>query len=284
MRALLDPEDERHLAQQRKDHPADTLEELESIGERLVQWVGANPVIVLGVAGAILLGAASYGGYRAWSRSQANSGSAALATVQRDFAAAMGGKASDVEVPEPANPETAKTVRIEYADKFVALAKEWSGSPTGALALVQAGELFAKLGNADRALEIFQQAAAEAPAASPIRGVADSRVGHLLEQKGDFEAAAKAHESAAAVPGFPLRTQALADAARCWADAGKPDQALAIYQRLKSESPDLKLAPHVEARLQEIEARSAGATPAAAPAAKAPTAEAPAAAPAAAKP
>jgi hypothetical protein len=31
---------------------------------------------------------------------------------------------------------------------------------------------------------------------------------------------------------------------------------LAIYQRLKGDSPDLKLAPHVEARLQEIEARS----------------------------
>jgi hypothetical protein len=31
---------------------------------------------------------------------------------------------------------------------------------------------------------------------------------------------------------------------------------LAVYQRLKSDSPDLKLAPHIEARLQEIEARS----------------------------
>jgi hypothetical protein len=270
------------LAQQRKDHhPADTLEELESIGERLVQWVGANPVIVLGVAGAILLGAASFGGYRAWSSSQANRGSAALATLHADFVGAMGGKVSDIEVPEPANPETAKTVRTEYADKYVALAKEWSGSPTGALALLEAGQLFAKLGNTDRALEVFQQAASEAPAASPIRGVLDSRVGHLLEEKGDFAAAAAAHEAAASVPGFPLRDDALADAARCYAEAGKPDQALAIYQRLKSESPDLKLPPHVEARLEELEARSFSA-PAAAPAAAAPAAPAaPAAAPAA---
>jgi tetratricopeptide (TPR) repeat protein len=255
------------LAQRRKDQPADTLEELESIGERLAQWVGANPVIVLGIAGAILVAAASFGGYRAWSRSQAHAGSAALATLHSEFVAAMGGKATDVEVPEPANPETAKNVRTEYADKYLALAKEWSGSPTGALALLEAGQLFAKLGNADRALEIFQQAAAEAPPRSPIRGIADSRVGHLLEEKGDFEAAAKAHEAAAAIPDFPLRVDALADAARCWAEAGKPDQALAIYQRLKTDSPDLQLAPHVQARLDELEARNFSGPPAGAPAA-----------------
>lgn len=265
------------MAQRHKDQPADTLEELESIGERLAQWVGGNPAIVLTVAGAILLGAASYGGYRAWSHSQANSGSAALATLHADFVAAMGGKPTDVEVPEPANPETAKTVRTEYADKYLALAKEWSGSPTGALALLDAGQLFAELGNTDRALEVFQQAADDAPTGSPIRGVVDSRVGHLLESKGDFEAAAKAHEAAAAIPGFPLRTEALADAARCWAEAGKPDQALAIYQRLKSETPDLQLAPHVEARLSEIEARNFGNVPAAA--AATPPAAAPAATP-----
>jgi hypothetical protein len=254
---------------QRKDHPADTLEELESIGERLAQWVGANPVIVLGVAGAILLAAASFGGYRAWSHSQANAGSAALATLHGDFVVAMGGKVTDLEVPDPANPETGRTVRTEYADKYLALAKEWSGSPTGALAGLEAGQLFAKLGNSDRALEVFQQAAADAPTASSIRGVIESRIGHLFEEKGDFAAAASAHEAAAATPGFPLRDESLADAARCWAEAGKPDQALAIYQRLKTESPELKLAPHVEARLEEIEARSSTSAPAAAPAAPA---------------
>ena len=191
--------------------------------------------------------------------------------MRSDFVTAMGGKATDVEVPEPANPETARAVRTEYADKYLAVANEWGGSATGALALVEAGQIFAKLGDTDRALETFQRAAVEAPAGSPIRGVVESRLGHLLEGKGDFEAAAKAHEAAAAIPDFPLRDDALADAARCWAEAGKPEQAMAIYQRLKSESPDLQLAPHVEARLEELEARSfghAGTTPDASPVAK----------------
>ena len=245
------------MAKHHNDEPADTLEELESVGERLAQWVGANPAIVLGIAGAILLGAAGFGGYRAFSSSQADKASASLAKLHGEFVAAMGGKVTEVEVPEPANPETAKATRTEYADKYLALAKEWSGTPTAALSLLEAGELFTKLGNPDRALEVLLQALEQAPADSPIRAVVASQIAHLQEGKGDFEAAARSHETAAAVPGFPLHTDALAQAARCWAEAGKPDQALAIYQRLRSDSPDLKLAPHIEARLQEIEARGA---------------------------
>ena len=244
------------MSKHHKDEPADTLEELESVGERLAQWVGANPAIVLGIAGAILLGAASFGGYQAYSRSQADKASASLAKLHGEFVAAMGGKPSEAEIPEPANPETAKAVRTAYADKYIALSGEWSGTPTAALSLLEAGELIAKLGDPDRALAVLLQASEQAPADSPIRAVIASRIGSLQEEKGDFEAAAKSHEAAAAVPGFPLRTEALAQAARCWAVAGKPDLALALYQRLRADSPDRKLAPHLEARLQEIEARS----------------------------
>lgn len=263
------------MAKHNKDAPADTLEELESIGERLAQWVGANPAIVLGISGAILLSAAGYGGYRAYSHAQTAKASTALATLHSEFVAAMGGKATDIAVPEPANPETAKTVRTEYADKYLAVAKEWSGTPTAALSLLEAGELFAKLGNPDRALEVSLEALQQAPADSPIRSVIESRVANLQEEKGDFEAAAKSYEAAAAVAGNPLQADALAQAARSWAQAGKTEQALAIYQRLKTETPDLKLAPHVQARLEELEARAGASAPApsAAPPESAPAAK-----------
>jgi len=263
------------LAKHHKGEPADTLDELASVGERLVQWVGANPVIVLGISGAILLGAASFGGYRAFAHAQAEKASTSLATLRSEFVAAMGGKVTDVEVPEPANPETAKNVRTEYTDKYLAVAKEWSGTPTAALSLLEAGELFAKLGNPDRALEVSIQASEQTAADSSIRAVIESRIAHLQEEKGDFEAAAKSYEAAAAVPGNPLHADALAQAARCSAEAGKTEQALALYQRLKSESPDLKLAPHIEARLEELEARAGASAPATgtAPLATAPAAK-----------
>jgi tetratricopeptide (TPR) repeat protein len=248
------------LAQHRKDEPADTLAELESLGDRFGQWVGANPVPVLAVFGAVLLLAAAVGGYRAWSNARADRASTALAKVQEELVAAMGGKPGDTLVAEPANPETARTVRTEFTDRYLAVAKEWEGTETAALALLEAGQLQQKLGNRDRALELWIQAAAAASKDTAAHGVIQSRIGHLQEDAGDLEAAARAHEAAAAVPGFPLHADALADAARTWAEAGKPEQALALFQRLKTEAPEYRLEPHVEARLLELEARAGVAT------------------------
>jgi tetratricopeptide (TPR) repeat protein len=262
------------LAQHRKEEPADTLAELESLGDRFGQWVGANPIPVLAVFGAVLLLAAAIGGYRAWSHARADRASAALARVQDDLVVALGGKLSDAVAPEPANPETARTVRTEFTDRYLAVAQEWEGTETAALALLEAGQLQQKLGNRDRALELWTQAAASASQSAPAYGVIQSRIGHLQEDAGDLEAAARAHELAAAVPGFPLHADALADAARAWAEAGKPDQALALFQRLKTEAPEYQLAPHVEARLLELEARRGTATSAVEPTPAAPPAPA----------
>lgn len=252
------------MAQRRNEQPADTLEELASIGERLAQWVGANPALVLGGAALILVFAGAFGGYRAWSHSRAERASAALSAVRAELVAAMGGRATDTAVPEPANPETARAVRTEFADRYVALAKEWSGTPTGGLALLEAGSLFERLGNADRALEVWKEALASIPADAPIRGVVQSRIAHAQEDKGLFEEAARSYEAAAAVPGFPLVGSSLADAARCWAEAGKDEPALAAWRRLKSEFPEYRIPPYVDARLAEIELR-AGGPPATAP-------------------
>jgi tetratricopeptide (TPR) repeat protein len=253
------------LAQHRKDEPADTLAELESLGDRFAQWVGANPVPVLAVLGAVLLVAAAIGGYRAYAHARADRASAALSKLQDELVVAMGGKPSDLSVPEPANPETARTVRTEFTDRYLALAKDWDGTATAALALLEAGQLQERLGNRDRALELWTQAAGSARNDSPAFGVIQSRIGHLQEDLGDLEAAARAHEAAASVAGFPLRAEALSAAARCWGEAGKPEQALAAFQRLKTEWPEYRLEPHVEARLLELEARSATASPAPVP-------------------
>lgn len=263
------------MAQRTKDHPADTLEELESLGERMAQWVGANPILVLGIAGLVLALAAGVGGYRAYAHSRADRASAALAALHSEYVVAMGGKATDTEVPEPANPETAKTVRTDFAARYEQLAKEWSGTPTGSLALLEAGELREKLGDGSKALELWLSAAQTAAADSPVLGVIQSRIGHFEEDRGDFEAAARAHEAAANVVGYPLHAEALAATARTWAEAGKPEQALAAYRQLKADAPEYQIPPYIEARLTEIESRSAGAaggaTPAATDAAASPT-------------
>jgi tetratricopeptide (TPR) repeat protein len=244
------------VAQHRKEEPADTLEELASLGERLVQWVGANPTPVLAMAVLILVIAAGIGGYRAFAGSRSERASAQLAALHDELVQAMGGKPTDTEIPEPANPETARTVRTDFAERYATLANQWSGTPAGALAMLEAGRLYEQLGNQDRALEVWLAAAQKLPSDSAALGILRTRIAGIQEAKGDLEGAAKSYEAAASVTGFPLVASALADAARCWAETGKSEPALAAYRRLKTEFPEYQVPPYVESQVQELELRS----------------------------
>jgi hypothetical protein len=244
------------LAQHHKDAHPDTLAQLQSLGDRLTHWVSANPALVLGTAAAILLVAAAIGGTRAWQASSADQASAELAALQAQYVQAMGGEATDLEAPEPANPETARQVRTDYVERFASFAREHEGTPAQALAALEASRIYEALGAPEKAREVVQEAANALPDDSAIRGVALRRAAVLAEGAGDFEAAALAHLAAADTPGYPLRLAALADAARSWAEAAKPDEALALYARIESEAPDYQIPPHVEARLAELQARA----------------------------
>jgi len=242
------------LAQHRKNAPTDTLEQLESLSDRLVRWLSDNPLLILGTAGVILVTAASIGGLRAWRSSAADEASAQVAQVRSEYVVAMGGSATDLTPPEPANPETARQIRTKTVERFVKVVEEHPGTPAQALAALDASQIFEELGATDRAREIVERAVADLPASSPIRAFAQRRIAVLREADGDFEAAARAHAAAAEAPGYPLRFDALADAARCWAEAGNTQEALAAFARIQGEAPDYRLAPHLEARLAELQA------------------------------
>ena len=47
---------------------------------------------------------------------------------------------------------------------------------------------------------------------------------------------------------------ALVDAARCLAEAGEIDAALAAFERVEIESPDLQIPAHTSSRLRELRA------------------------------
>ena len=71
------------------------------------------------------------------------------------------------------------------------------------------------------------------------------------------EAAAE-HEAAGALPGFPLRYFALADAARCYAQAGDRVRALALLERVESEAKEgYSLPAPMRSLLRELRAASA---------------------------
>ena len=61
-------------------------------------------------------------------------------------------------------------------------------------------------------------------------------------------------EAASAISDFPVRYLALAEAARCYAEAGESAKALAAFERLQAEAPQLRVPAHIQARLTELRA------------------------------
>jgi len=80
------------------------------------------------------------------------------------------------------------------------------------------------------------------------------RIAAAQEQMGDFAAAASSHAEAAEIQSYPLRYTALVNSARCLAEAGDVEGAIAAYDRVERESPDLNISPHTQARLRELRA------------------------------
>ena len=241
------------MARRLPDTPtAHTLEEIEHFGDRVVEAVSNNPRPVILVLLAIVLAAGTYGGLSQYRSSRTAQAVEALEAARTGYVEAMGGGPSSPQVPEPANPEIARSVRSEYAGRYEQVASDHAGTASASLALLEAGELRRQLGEIEAAQETWRRAAAGADGS--LRGMISERIAQLDEEAGRFAAAAAAYAQAAEIPGYPRRYQAMAEAARCWAEAGDAAQAVALHKRIQAESPETRLAPHVAARLRELEA------------------------------
>ncbi|MBW2243444.1 MAG: tetratricopeptide repeat protein [Deltaproteobacteria bacterium] len=235
----------------------ETLEEIESLFDRLADWVSANPRIVMGVLAGILGLAGVIGLSQSLSLRSEQKGSEDLSAIYADYLSAMGATPGALEVEEPANPEIGKRTRTEYAAKLLASADDHGGTRAAVGARIQAGVLQAENGELEAALASWREAADAAPSSSSLHGLALLRLASGLEQNDDFPGAAAAYAEAGDNPKFPARFLALASAARCWLEAGDEDQALVLYGKLEAADPPAGSVPeHVQTRLEELKMRS----------------------------
>lgn len=242
---------------QRTRHPesnpaAEALEELEQLGDRIARFVAENPRPVMAAIGAVLLAGALAGALVAWQDWRDEQATAALEAVRTAYLEAMGAGVGAVEIPEPANPETAKRVREDFAARFAEVAEGHGGTAAATLALLEAADLRQALGQTDAALAGWRQAAATASADSALRALLEERIAQAEEAAGRFTEAAEAWTRAGEADEYPLRWLALGHAARCWLEAGDTDRAREIYGRIKREAPQARLPEHVAARLREL--------------------------------
>jgi tetratricopeptide (TPR) repeat protein len=252
------------------------IEEFESGAERLAEWIGRHLVpVIVGIV--LVLGlAAAWGGWRSWTRSQEEDASNALHRTRTAYLKALGATPTALEDPELANPKAAEAIREEYLAKFRAVADEGRGTVAGTLALFEVADLLEKLGRPEEMAGVWQEALDRAAGHPALQGLLLQRLAEVDESRGDFAAAAAAHERAGAIEGFPLRHWALLDAARCFAAAGDPTRALALFDRVSTEAPDLPVPAHLRVQFRELRAvhGTSVAPPAAAAAGPTPSPEA----------
>jgi len=243
------------VARRSHNPAAETLEEIEGFGDRMVEWVRGHPAVVLGSLLGLLVAAAAVAVGMEWRERSREQAAAALARVEAEYAEAMGAEPGAVEIPEPANPETARQVRERFVGRYAGLAEEYAGRPVGALAALHAGRLQTELGRPEEALEAWRGAVAAFGGDEPVTALLWGRIASLHESQGRWAEAAEAYARAAEVESYPLRHRALGDAARAWAEAGEAERALAAFERLEEQAGAASLPDHVRIRLLELRAR-----------------------------
>lgn len=244
------------MARRRPDtrQASETLQEIEGVFDRLATRVAENPVTAVVLLVLVLAGAAGASLYRWHAERTASEASRAVAEVQSAYLDAMGAEPGAVEVSDPEDPEKAAEVRAEYAKRFAEVADAHAGTAAGVSARLEQGRLHDALGEPEAAVAAWRKAAEEAPADTALEALARVQLARGLESQGRWEEAAAEHERAGAIEDFPVRAHALAHAARCWANAGKPEQALEAFDRAESTSSATELPTHIAARMRELRA------------------------------
>jgi len=234
------------------------LEELNSGFEHMALWVAAHRVLVSVAIGAVLATGGAWELLRSRAERREAEASNAFDQTQIAFLAAMGAETGAIEVPELANPEAAKRIREEFVEKYRGVAQAHPGTLPAALAWLEVADLLQAQGETDASLESLQKGLAEQPGNPRLAGLVHQRIAQLEEDRGKLAEAAAEHQAAGELEGFPLRFFALADAARCYAQAGQPDRARELLERIESEAKDdFPLPGELRSLLRELRASQA---------------------------
>jgi predicted negative regulator of RcsB-dependent stress response len=238
-----------------KPNQADeTLHEIEESFDRLAKWVSEQRIALAIAVAAILamaLGLDLYGSHR--TRLE-EAGAAALAEARAEFLQAMGAQPGDLVVAEPANPEVARSARETFAKRFEEVGSKHAGTAAAALALLEAGNLYAQLGAPHLAQDAWQAGLESTDGDSALEALLLERTARAHEDAQEWSEAADAHERAGRVERFPARWTALAGAARCRIESGDADAALALFDEIEAAAALDEIPAYTAARLRELRA------------------------------
>jgi predicted negative regulator of RcsB-dependent stress response len=238
----------------KRQHTPDIIEEIDSAADRMAEWIAENRWLVIGVLALVLGAALAWGGYDSYYRSREEAASNALAKTRSAYFTALGATPGAIEEPVLANPKAALAIQQDFVERFAEVSDAHDGTVAGTLALFEVARLLDKLERGDESAALWDRALDAASGNPGLRGLLDQRRAGEFERDGKWDQAASAHESAGNIVEYPLRYWALVDAARCAAEGGEGERALALYERVEHEAPDLTLPPHLRAQYRELQA------------------------------
>jgi hypothetical protein len=160
------------------------LGELESVADRLSEWLQTH-IALVSAAIATLLVVAGVGAWIAsWRQGAEEAASSALADARADYLAAMGAEPGAIEVPQLANPAAAQQIRADFEKRFATVAEEHTGTVAGALAVVERAGLATAGGRSDEAITLLEKALQDSPKNDAVRGLIGQRLAQRFEDAG----------------------------------------------------------------------------------------------------
>ena len=237
---------------------AQTLDALETTGDRLANWISENPLPILAVGVGILVIAGIWAVFSQEDNEADLAASTQLTATQAAYRSAMGADANAIDIPEPANRDAAQSIREEAILDYDRVSADNPGTVAAAVAQLQAGKLEQDLENLAAARSHYQSGLDRTPPGNALAAFFWVRLASIAEAENDPAGAADAYVQAANVPDYPLSHTARMDAIRCYLEAGDPKAAAVIHDQLQVQVPDIQLPPHVAAELAEYGNISAG--------------------------
>ncbi|MAI79243.1 MAG: hypothetical protein CL917_09905 [Deltaproteobacteria bacterium] len=238
---------------QQPNSAAVTLDAIESRSDRLAQWIAENPLPILAVGAVILLIAAIWGFAGQENNEVDMAASAQLSEAQISYRTSMGAPAGAVEIPEPANPEAAQSIREQAIVDFDQVTLDHPGTIAAALAQLEAGKIAQTMGAVQIAQGHFQVGLENVPSGDSLRALFLVRLGSLYEVNQEWAQAASVYEEAGAMDNYPLRQIALADAIRSYLEAEDSDAAQRLAEQLQQDELALELPAYVQSQLSGLQ-------------------------------
>ena len=240
------------MARKPKHEQSHVIEEIESIAERGAQWIRDHLPLTIAALVITIGGAAAISAMAAHQAREAEIASDAFDQVTTEFMQAMGADPDALTVPELANPEAAAAIRNEFSEQFGAVAEAHAGTVAAALARLEQGNLTAAAGKTDAAIAIWQGALDDLDGNPNFQAIVEQRIAQAHEDEARWLEAAESYTRAGAVEGYPLRHWALAEAARCFQQAGETERARELALTLATDAPELVVPQHLSELLTEL--------------------------------